>query len=309
MNSTSRRMLVAAVGLLPPFAGALLLGAQAQEQRQIRVRERAPLLIGRDEAMPQPAEVPENVLARWIHGRCDELENFAKRGQFESKLKIRVDKIAKRYELSEAQQKKLLLAGRGDIKHFYGSLDAIRSRLKAGGAGSDAEAQAATQDIEGLDRRFRGDPFARGSIFAKSIASTLTREQFARYEKTERELILNRYRWTIQWVMRTWVETLNLSALQQRRLQTLCEQETRPPQRFGADDYAGILLQLSRLPEEKLKPIFTEAQWTTVKVQIAEAKKQETQLKKDGYLPDDDVAGAPAGATGTHDTQPESKRG
>ncbi len=91
MNSTSRRIFVAVVGLFPLWATALLVDAQAQEQRQIRVQVRAPLLIGRDEAMPDQQDLTEDMLARWIKRRCDELENFAKRGQFEGKLKARVE--------------------------------------------------------------------------------------------------------------------------------------------------------------------------------------------------------------------------
>jgi hypothetical protein len=285
--------------------------AQAQEQQQVRVRARAPLLIGRDQALPDQNEVMEDVLARSLEQRCDDLENRGARGQFESKLKSRVERLANRYALSEAQQKKLLLAGRGDIKRFFDAIDQVRSRVQRNGAEAHADLIAAMNELESLTERVQRDPFARGSFFAKTIASTLSGQQLAQYEKTERELVLNRHRSTIRWVLGTWDETLKLTAEQHRRLEALCEQQTRPPQRFGGDDYFGLLLQLSRLPEERLKPLFSDGQWKTVQVQIAVAKGQETQLKNDGYVPDDDVAGAPAGGAGAggRGSEPQSKRG
>ncbi len=99
---------------------------------------------------------------------------------------------------------------------------------------------------------------------------------------------------------------MQLTEAQHRQLEELCERETRPPQIFGANDYFGLLLQLSRLPEERLKPIFLREQWQKVALQIAHAKGLETELKKEGYVPDDEVAGAAPGARGS---VPESKRG
>ncbi len=164
-------------------------------------------------------------------------------------------------------------------------------------------------DVEAICQRARLGPFRRGSIFAKAIASTLTAEQFALYEKIESELVLNRHRSTIVWVLGTWDETLKLSAEQHRRLQALFEEETRPPQTFGTHDYFGLLLQLSRLPEKRLKPFFSLEQWKSLQVQLAEATRLEVELKNDGYVPDDDVARVPGGGGGGPAGKPENKRG
>ena len=69
-----------------------------------------------------------------------------------------------------------------------------------------------------------------------------------------------------------------------------------------------MLLQLSRLPEDKLKPIFLEDQWATLAPQLAEAKRRESMLTRDGYVPEDDVAaGPPSARAGT--TKAEKKQG
>ncbi len=68
----------------------------------------------------------------------------------------------------------MLLAGRGDIKHLYDSLDAARGRLKGDGNVAHAEAELALRELESLDDRARRDLFGRGSIFAKAITRTLS---------------------------------------------------------------------------------------------------------------------------------------
>ena len=69
-----------------------------------------------------------------------------------------------------------------------------------------------------------------------------------------------------------------------------------------------MLFQISRLPEARLKPLFSNDQWAKLGVQIAEAKRREPILKKDGYVPDNDVAAAPAQTNHTSATR-ENEQG
>jgi hypothetical protein len=105
-------------------------------------------------------------------------------------------------------------------------------------------------------------------------------------------------------VLATWDEMLGLSPHQRERLQGLLNQSTRPPRRFGAEDYFGVLWQVSQLPEPVLKPIFREDQWAKLTPQLAEARRREPMLKREGYVPDRDVVVGPSPA----DAPPKSEK-
>ena len=220
------------------------------------------------------------------------------RDRYESALKSRVDRTVRLYGLSEAQKKKLQLAGRGDIKRLLDRVEDTRKKARMPARDAD-EFQAVVPDDRPLHLMPIGELFGEGSLFAKTLKTTVTKEQSSRYEMAA----LTRHRTTLQWVLGTWDQTLALNSEQHRRLESLLIRETRPPKRFGEEDYFGVLFQISRLPETTLKPLFSEDQWAKLCVQLLEAKRKEPALKKDGYVPDNDVAAAPEqpdDTTGTH---------
>jgi hypothetical protein len=220
------------------------------------------------------------------------------RDRYESALKSRIDRTVRLYGLSEAQKKKLQLAGRGDIKRLLDRVEDTRKKARMPARDAD-EFQAVVPDDRPLHLMPIGELFGEGSLFAKTLKTTVTKEQSSRYEMAA----LTRHRTTLQWVLGTWDQTLALNSEQHRRLEALLIRETRPPKRFGEEDYFGVLFQISRLPEATLKPLFREDQWAELSVQLAEAKRKGPTLKKDGYVPDNDVAAAPGqtdDTSGTH---------
>jgi hypothetical protein len=227
----------------------------------------------------------------WASGRV--VGNDEIRDRYESALKSRVDSTVRLYGLSPEQKKKLEVAGRGDIKRMFDRAIEVGKRT-ALHAGAENGFPANEEDDPPHQLSTRGELFGEGSLFAKILKKTVTKEQSARFEKGAREAALHHHRATLQWVLGTWDQMLGLNSEQHRRLEALLIQETRPPRRFGEEDYFGVLFQISRLPGATLKPLFTETQWATLSVQLAEAKRREPMLKKDGYVPENDVAAAPA---------------
>jgi hypothetical protein len=134
--------------------------------------------------------------------------------------------------------------------------------------------------------------FGEGSLLAKTLKKTLTREQTLEYEKATREATVQRHRAMLQWVLGTLDQTLALTPQQHNRLEAILYEETRPPKRFGAEDYFGVMFQLSMVSETRLRPIFDDGQWAKLSLQLAEAKRKEPTLRQEGYLPDDEVAHA-----------------
>jgi hypothetical protein len=102
---------------------------------------------------------------------------------------------------------------------------------------------------------------------------------------------------------------LQLSPEQHQKLESLLLARTRAPRKFGEYDYYGVMYQMSKLPEQDLKPIFNEEQWQKIGLQFAQAQRLENVLRRGGFLPEEDVA--EAGKTRRDDAilGPERPRG
>lgn len=229
------------------------------------------------------------------------------RVRFESALRSRIKDLDRLPDVSEAQKKKLALAGRVDIERYVDRLQDFENKLAMRG-NDRAELVKVFQEIEGLQRLASQDLFGDGSYYTKVLARTLTDRQIARLKEIERKMALERHDGTLRWVLETWDQALKLSADQRQRLDLLLHEQTRPPRKYGEYDYYGVLLQLSRLPEPTLKMHFSDAQWALVSKHMDAARGLEETLKKGGYLPKDDVAAAPS-RPDLPPVKPENKRG
>ena len=271
---------------------AMLVAASALRQLVVAQDFERPI-DARDVRLKGQIVIGRTGFGLWASGRV--VGNDEIRDRYESALKSRVDSTVRLYGLSPEQKKKLEVAGRGDIKRMLDRAIEAGKRTPLH-AGPKDEILANDHDDPPHQLSPSGALFGEGSLFAKILKNTVTEEQSARFEKASREAALHRHRATLQWVLGTWDQMLGLNSEQHRRLEALLSRETRPPRRFGEEDYFGVLVQISRLPEATLKSLFSEKQWATLSVQLAEAKRREPKLKKDGYVPENDVVAAPARA-------------
>lgn len=219
------------------------------------------------------------------------------RGRLEDMLRLQVDEIDRDCRLNPAQRAKLELAGRGDIARFFEQVDAKRREFQA--ARTDRlKIVELNREIQPIQQRMQGGIFGEGSLFAKVAAKALDPEQVARHEAARRDRQKFRHRSKIDLIVAMMDTAAGLTTQQRQRLSRLIEEETRPPKKAGPYDYQVMMLQLARLPEEKIKPIFSPAQWRLVEVHFNNAKRLEPMLARNGYLPDepaDDGAKAKGG--------------
>jgi hypothetical protein len=197
-----------------------------------------------DDAAP-PAPAAKAAGPRRVRGTDD----ASLRARWEGRLSAEVERIDRTCRLSAAQKKKLELAGRGDIKRCFDA---------AGDTRSDPEAASA------LSRRLEEDLFRSGTIFAKTLAATLDRDQLARYrtERRERRRLIHRAR--VEVAVAILDETAGCTDLQRERLATLLMERTRLSSTQSDEDVALILAQAAALPEAQLRPIFDDSQWRAV---------------------------------------------
>jgi hypothetical protein len=127
--------------------------------------------------------------------------------------------------------------------------------------------------------------FRKDSLFIKSLPNTLNTEQFARYHAMARERRASRHRESIEKAIDELERGIVLRDPQERELITLLTKETKPPKRSGPYEAFVILLQLARLPDDKLKRLFDQDQWGVVSQQLARYGQLEPMLKQVGQWP------------------------
>jgi hypothetical protein len=220
---------------------------------------------------------------QWVFGRFG--GSGGARNKLDSSLKLRIEDLDRTCHISDLQKKKLLLAGRGDIKRFFDRIDDLKSKFQSGQNDPNGNIW---QDIQPLQVELNAGLFGDASIYKKTIGKTLEGDQISRYESLLRERTLVRYRATIEWFVVHLDKGLGLSDDQRQRFVELLATESRPPRKFGQGDYWYLMLQTARLPESRLKPILDAPQWRLLSRQFAQAKGMEPWLKSNGVIRDDE---------------------
>ncbi|MDO8944207.1 MAG: hypothetical protein Q7U75_13545, partial [Desulfobacterales bacterium] len=84
---------------------------------------------------------------------------------------------------------------------------------------------------------------------------------------------------------------------QRERLVELLVERTEPPQVFGQYDHYVVLLRLSQLPEDEVKPLLDERQWKLLQVQFGQARGLEQFLVQNGVFTKEQVKTGRPGTT------------
>lgn len=228
--------------------------------------------------------VSDSNFDQWIYGNGRNAESL--RSKLETLLNLQVDDAQRTCKLSDTQKRKLLLAGRGDIKRIFDKIEDKRDEFHQ--TRFDRENLGSfLRDIQPLRMTANDDPFQDDSLFAKTFATILTADQAAAHTAALQEKQRFRHEACVDLVVRTVDRALALSADQRRRFVKLLVDETRPPRKSSHYDYHVVMLQASKLPEEKLRPLFAEAQWRALSRYFDQAKRMEPFLRNQGLLPDE----------------------
>jgi hypothetical protein len=83
---------------------------------------------------------------------------------------------------------------------------------------------------------------------------------------------------------------VGLSERQREQLSELMRERLKPPLKRSTFDQQVLLVQLADLPEEFLKPIFDDSQWTLFSHRLASARGMKSLLIGRGIMPEPDKA-------------------
>jgi hypothetical protein len=199
-------------------------------------------------------------------------------------LELQVAAVDRSCELTEQQREKLKLAGRGDIKWLFDELDDARDEFLT--VRRDQEKfNKFWPEVQPLQGKLNSGIFNESSFFHRILKRTLDPKQTAQYDEQELQRKKFRYEAKLGVVVATLESGMPLRDEQRQRLLKLLVEKTQPPQMFGQYDYYVIMLQVARLPEEQVKPIFDDAQWRALSQHLQQAKGMEPFLKQNGFLP------------------------
>jgi hypothetical protein len=135
---------------------------------------------------------------------------------------------------------------------------------------------------------FQSGLFDHDSMFQKTLKNTLNPDQFEHYVKLELARREFRYRAKVELVVAMMETSLPLKDEQREKLITLLIENGQRPRSFGQWDYYVIMWNLSKIPEEKVKPLFDKAEWRVVSAQLTQARGMEQMMKQNGVLLDDE---------------------
>lgn len=244
---------------------------------------------------PQPVFMLSDAqFDQWVFG--SQVGTDRMRTLLDKQLQARISDIERNCPITEAQRKKLWLAGHGDMKRFFDRVEEKRRKFQ-GTKQDPNKINEIFQEVQPLQASFHAGLFGETSIFTKTIRQTLSDDQNARYERALDEKAMFRYRARVELMASTLGNSLGLSSEQRRQFVKVVLEESRPPRSFGSSDYQVVLLHTAKIPEAKLKPIFDADQWPVLKRYLVQAKAREPFLKSNGYVPAD-AAAQPAAQPG-----------
>jgi hypothetical protein len=220
-----------------------------------------------------------------IFGRTGSIE--AARERMNQLLSTHLGRLDRQFGLSADQKQKLALAGQGDIKHALDRADELRRKFQLMKYDRN-DAVACLMEARRVRRELEVSAFGVDSLFYKTLATTITRKQ--KSDESEREYRSSGYREAVVEAAARLRSVLSLTPEQHRRLKKLLLDEIRPPRLWGESRYAYFMYQMSRLPEDKVRPIFSDAQWKFLHDLLMSWNDAGKFLESDGFVLDDSPA-------------------
>ncbi len=169
---------------------------------------------------------------QWVFGRYG--GSGGARNKLDSSLLVRIQDLERACGITEAQKKKLRLAGRGDIKRFFDKVEALKRTFQQGQNDPNTNIW---QEIQPLQVELNTGLFGDDSLYAKTIKRTLNHEQTTQFECVSHERTSFRFRATVEWFVVHLDKGLGLTDLQRQRFVELLVDGARPPRMFGPGDY------------------------------------------------------------------------
>jgi hypothetical protein len=232
-------------------------------------------------AIPRRPGLDEQGFLRSLLGGPNSTETLQEVLEF--RLERRLEETEREYHLSPDQKNKLALAGRGDIKRFVDRVNEVRNQFLL--VQSDRiEISTLLRNSKSFQKEIATGVFGDNSLFAKTFAKVISRQQVADAARSRRERELAWHRGVIADTVAKLSRSLSLTQGQRQRFERVLAEETTPPKKSGDSGVAYVMFQAARLPRSKLEPIFDEDQRRLLWKFLESYENIEEFLKDDGFI-------------------------
>ena len=202
--------------------------------------------------------------------------------QIENQLGNKVQQLSSEYDLTEAQQSKLMLAAQCEAKQFSNEVDALRQKYNST-TGDIIGQQIVVKQAQALQKK-RQTLFGPDSFSSKVMARTVTGEQLSKYQAALEDRLRIRHRSNIEGAIRDIERQVVIKIAQHEALVELLISEIPPPKSTHDYDETMVKYQLSRIFEQKLRPVFEEDQWPQVRQILDGFHELEAALVQQGLI-------------------------
>jgi hypothetical protein len=241
---------------------------------------------------------PEPMFWRLVFSR-DRTETLA-RSRLAAELDLEVVRLDRACSLTEDQRKKLLAAGRGDIKRLFDRIEQAIEQIRKFPKPNDKKEvinQFAIADRLGrpLEAALKGSLIQqKDSMYQKTLDTILDRDQQARRTAYALEMREREYHAIVGWTIMILDQRIGLSQEQRRRLEQLVLRETVPPVRFNRNNsFFTVLYQMAEIPEHEFESMLNPSQWAFLRTQLERARSMKVWLAQSGFVPGHKQARSP----------------
>lgn len=224
-------------------------------------------------------QVTDQMLEQWVFGHQVSQQNPMT--QMLNSLELQIDLVAECGPLTESQRVKLELAGLGDIHRFVNSFEAFRSTAPVGQITIE-EYNELHQRLQPLQLRYKAGLHRPGSLFQKTIRSTLDDEQFATFSEYVAARRKRHYEAIVKATIASIEQQLPLTKRQREKLIQVILEKTEPPEYYGHSyyQYHLVLFQASQVGDAELRPIFLENEWPVFQGLLRQAGGMRQQFRQ-----------------------------
>ena len=276
-NGVGRSRDRGAVGAL-----VVLLGLLAGSARTAAAQDILEVEVVQPPAVNNRFVLDDSTFNQWVFGNQN--RSSSAMDQLDLLLSLHLAQVEQVCALSEAQKRKLLLAGRGDIKRFNDRV--VVARLVFDRYRRDQnKMNEIMQQTTPLAATLAAGLFNDGSVFAKATQATLTPEQLVLYRDARRAKTQAWYKAKVMLALVDLDTAVGMTSDQYHRLADLILTETKAPEKpAGQQDNMVMLLKIAKIPESQLRPIFDDAQWRSLDPTLRRARAMEGFLRAGGWL-------------------------
>jgi hypothetical protein len=198
---------------------------------------------------------------------------------------LATEAVSRVCQLTEAQQDKLRLAGRGDYARFNQRVAQVRAQF-VDKSYDHQEVGKIYEQIQPLNATYQAGLLGPSSLFAKVARGMLTTEQLQKYNAEQAERLRVRHDAKVRLFIAMLERRVPLTDQQRSALVDLLLTETRPPMRASTMDWQVVEVQAAYIPEERFHAILDEDQFRILEKTLRQARSLEPHLKQQGLLPD-----------------------